>query len=114
MPSALSLATGTRSERPSTRFDPRAAEAIAQARASVTLVRGTLAALRCRALIQQRAWPEAMAELLLLEASLCEVGDRPLDPETTREVAQLSIRKERLRSMIRPIEDCSVALLESA
>ena len=56
----------------------------------------------------------ARLNALLLEVSLCAVSELPLDPETTREVAQLSIRKERLRSMIRPLEDCSVPLLESA
>jgi hypothetical protein len=108
MPLAVSFAIGTRRKRASSRFDPRASEAALQARASVVLLRGSFAALRCRAFIQQRAWPEAIAEVLLLEASLCEVDGLSLDAEATREVEQLRTRKERLRAVISGSQACSV------
>ncbi len=80
----------------------------------MVLLRGSLAALRCRTFIQRRAWPEAIAEVLLLEASLFEVSALSLDAEAAREVEQLQTRKERLRAMINGATVALSPVLKSA
>jgi hypothetical protein len=66
------------------------------------LLRGTVAAIRCRDYLEAAALPEAKLELMIVEATLREVDELVLDAEGARERETLRSSARRLRALVDP------------
>lgn len=69
-------------------------------RLSLKLLRGTLASLRCRDLIQRGEYQSAHLELIALDAALADISPFELDDDASREHALLRAQETKLRALL--------------
>ena len=69
-------------------------------RLSLKLLRGTLASLRCRDLIQRGEYQSAHLELIALDAALADISPLELDDDASREHALLRAQETKLRALL--------------
>jgi hypothetical protein len=69
-------------------------------RLSLKLLRGTLASLRCRDLIQRGEYQSAHLELIALDAALADISLLELDEDASREHALLRAQESKLRALL--------------
>jgi hypothetical protein len=69
-------------------------------RLSLKLLRGTLASLRCRDLIQRGELQNAHLELIALDAALADISLLELDEDASREHALLRAQESKLRALL--------------
>lgn len=69
-------------------------------RLSLKLLRGTLASLRCRDLIQRGELQSAHLELIALDAALADISMLELDEDASREHALLRAQESKLRALL--------------
>ncbi len=79
---------------------PGGSEERARAQLAIALLRGTLASLRCRNLMDRGAWAEAKVELLLLQEALGVVDRLVLDRESVMERDLLRTSERRLEARL--------------